>query len=123
MTEQAHPEWDASYTADTSPPWDIGRPQPTFVRLADQGHLPGCLLDAGCGTGENALLAASRCADRDRAGPRQSVRARSGRAVRSRRRTRPRPPQPSPRPRPAFPREPGQWKSPSTSTAKTPSAT
>src|SRR5262249_58564316 len=63
MTEQAHPEWDASYTADTSPPWDIGRPQPTFVRLADEGRLTGRLLDAGCGTGENALLAASRGAD------------------------------------------------------------
>jgi cyclopropane fatty-acyl-phospholipid synthase-like methyltransferase len=63
MTEQAHPEWDASYTADTSAPWDIGRPQPAFVRLADEGHLAGRLLDAGCGTGENALLAASRGAD------------------------------------------------------------
>ncbi len=26
MTEQAHPEWDASYTGDTPAPWDIGRP-------------------------------------------------------------------------------------------------
>ena len=78
MTEQAHPEWDASYTADTSAPWDIGRPQPTFVRLADEGRLIGRLLDAGCGTGENALVEASRGADspastfddRDRAGAR-----------------------------------------------------
>src|SRR5258707_12432084 len=60
MTEQAHPEWDASYTAATPAPWDIGRPQPAFVRLADEGRLTGRLLDAGCGTGENALLAASR---------------------------------------------------------------
>jgi hypothetical protein len=30
MTEQAPPEWDASYTADTPAPWDIGRPQPTL---------------------------------------------------------------------------------------------
>src|SRR5580693_3382938 len=94
MTEQAHPEWDASYTADTPAPWDIGRPQPAFVRLADEGRLTGRLLDAGCGTGENALLAARRCADSDRAGARESVRARADRAVRNRRRTRPRPPQP-----------------------------
>jgi cyclopropane fatty-acyl-phospholipid synthase-like methyltransferase len=63
MTEQAHPEWDASYTADRPAPWDIGRPQPTFARLADEGRLSGRLLDAGCGTGEHALLAASRGAD------------------------------------------------------------
>jgi hypothetical protein len=63
MTEQAAPEWDASYTADAPAPWDIGRPQPAFARLADQAPLTGRLLDAGCGTGENALLAASRGAD------------------------------------------------------------
>jgi SAM-dependent methyltransferase len=63
MTEPAHPEWDASYTNDTPPPWDIGQPQPAFVRLADQGLLTGRLLDAGCGTGENSLLAASHGAD------------------------------------------------------------
>src|SRR3990172_8301155 len=37
------------------PPWDIGRPQPAFVRLAAQGAIVGRVLDAGCGTGENAL--------------------------------------------------------------------
>ena len=63
MTEQAHPEWNASYTAGTPAPWDIGRPQPRFARLGDEGRLTGSLLDAGCGTGENALLAASRGAD------------------------------------------------------------
>ena len=43
--------------ADT-PPWDIGRPQPAFLRLAQSGELRGRVLDAGCGTGEHALMAA-----------------------------------------------------------------
>jgi SAM-dependent methyltransferase len=49
-------DWDSSYT-DSSPPWDIGRPQPALLRLADAGALTGALLDAGCGTGEHAILA------------------------------------------------------------------
>src|SRR5687768_17028320 len=39
-------------------PWDIGRPQPVFVKAAD--HIIGPILDAGCGTGENALFFAER---------------------------------------------------------------
>jgi SAM-dependent methyltransferase len=58
-----HPEWDASYTGGTAAPWDIGRPQPAFVRLADEGLLRGPMLDAGCGTGENTLMAAARGVD------------------------------------------------------------
>src|ERR1700743_3414329 len=50
--------WDGAYTASAPAPWDIGRPQPAFVRLAEQGLLCGQLLDSGCGTGEHALLAA-----------------------------------------------------------------
>jgi SAM-dependent methyltransferase len=46
--------WDASYQ-DGPPPWDIGRPQPAVVRLAAEGGFTGAVLDAGCGTGENAL--------------------------------------------------------------------
>jgi cyclopropane fatty-acyl-phospholipid synthase-like methyltransferase len=57
------PGWDAAYTTDTPPPWDIGRPQPAFVRLADDGLLRGQVLDAGCGRGEQALLAAANGAD------------------------------------------------------------
>ncbi len=46
--------WDASYR-DGPPPWDIGAPQPAVVRLASTGALAGAVLDAGCGTGDNAL--------------------------------------------------------------------
>jgi SAM-dependent methyltransferase len=38
-------------------PWDIGRPQNAFLDVADQ--ITGSVLDAGCGTGDNALLFAS----------------------------------------------------------------
>jgi cyclopropane fatty-acyl-phospholipid synthase-like methyltransferase len=58
-----HPEgWDSAY-AGSPAPWDIGRPQPAFVRLADDGLLSGRLLDAGCGTGEHVLLASAHGAD------------------------------------------------------------
>ena len=54
----AHPSWDDAYAAGIQP-WDIGRPQPAFARLAGRGLLSGHVLDAGCGTGEQSLLAAS----------------------------------------------------------------
>jgi SAM-dependent methyltransferase len=50
--------WDASYQ-DGPAPWDIGKPQPAFARLASEGGITGPLLDAGCGTGENSLLFAA----------------------------------------------------------------
>jgi SAM-dependent methyltransferase len=50
--------WDASY-ADGPAPWDVGRPQPAVVRVASDGGFTGAVLDAGCGTGENALYIAS----------------------------------------------------------------
>ena len=50
--------WDASYR-DGPAPWDIGRPQPAVMRLASGGGFAGAVLDAGCGTGENALYVAS----------------------------------------------------------------
>ena len=39
-------------------PWDIGKPQKAFIDVADQ--IAGSILDAGCGTGENALFFANR---------------------------------------------------------------
>ncbi len=46
-----------------TPPWDIGRPQPAFARLAASGIIRGPVLDAGCGTGEHVLMAAARGLD------------------------------------------------------------
>jgi len=50
--------WDASYHNGPAP-WDIGQSQPAIARLASEGGFAGAVLDAGCGTGENALLVAS----------------------------------------------------------------
>jgi len=50
--------WDASYH-DGAAPWDVGQPQPAIVRVAAEGGFAGTVLDAGCGTGDNALVAAS----------------------------------------------------------------
>ncbi len=36
-------------------PWVIGEPQPAVVGLARDGRIRGTVLDAGCGTGENAI--------------------------------------------------------------------
>jgi len=41
-----------------TPPWDIGRPQPAFLALAQDGAVQGRVLDVGCGTGEHVLMAA-----------------------------------------------------------------
>lgn len=51
-----HPSWNSAY--EGSPPWDIGGPQPAFVKLAEAGKLQGQILDVGCGTGEHVMLAA-----------------------------------------------------------------
>ena len=50
--------WDASYHEGPAP-WDTGQPQPAILRLASAGGFAGPVLDAGCGTGENALHVAS----------------------------------------------------------------
>ena len=41
-------------------PWDIPGPQPAVVGLEEAGEVVGSVLDAGCGTGENAIYLASR---------------------------------------------------------------
>ncbi|MEV5966499.1 class I SAM-dependent methyltransferase [Kribbella sp. NPDC051952] len=50
--------WDASY-ADGPAPWEVGEPQSAVVRLAAAGGFTGAVLDAGCGSGDNALHLAS----------------------------------------------------------------
>jgi cyclopropane fatty-acyl-phospholipid synthase-like methyltransferase len=50
--------WDDTYLHNRTP-WDIGRPQPAILRLADAGELIEPVLDNGCGSGEHALLAAT----------------------------------------------------------------
>ncbi len=50
--------WDASYREGPAP-WDTGRPQPAVVRLTSEAAFAGAVLDAGCGTGDNALHIAS----------------------------------------------------------------
>ena len=50
--------WDASYHEGPAP-WDVGQPQRAVVRVAAEGGFAGAVLDAGRGTGENALHVAS----------------------------------------------------------------
>jgi len=48
--------FDSAYLG--TPPWDIGAPQPAIAELAERGGFGQRVLDAGCGTGEHAMLAA-----------------------------------------------------------------
>jgi SAM-dependent methyltransferase len=50
--------WDEAYR-ENNVPWDIGRPQPAILRVAEWGGFVEPVLDSGCGSGEHALLAAS----------------------------------------------------------------
>jgi cyclopropane fatty-acyl-phospholipid synthase-like methyltransferase len=54
----AENSWESAYLA--TPPWDIGRPQPAIMRLAEAGRITGSVLDIGCGTGENVLYLVER---------------------------------------------------------------
>ncbi len=50
-------DFDQSYAG--TPPWDIGRSQAAFLRLAEAGALVNPVLDVGCGTGEHVLMASA----------------------------------------------------------------
>lgn len=50
--------FNAAYSS--VPPWEIGRAQPEFIKVFDAGEIHGRVLDAGCGTGEHAILLAAR---------------------------------------------------------------
>ena len=60
LAMQNHPSAHAGFTKiyGGNPPWDIGKPQPPFVAVADRVISP--VLDAGCGTGNTALFFAAR---------------------------------------------------------------
>jgi SAM-dependent methyltransferase len=57
----AFASFDHAYTG--IPPWEIGKPQPALAALFDADQVTGPVLDVGCGTGQLALLAASRGLD------------------------------------------------------------
>lgn len=50
--------FDIAY--EGTPTWDIGRPQPAVVRLAEAGAFTGSVIDVGCGTGEHVAYLAGR---------------------------------------------------------------
>ncbi|WP_406700766.1 class I SAM-dependent methyltransferase [Singulisphaera sp. Ch08] len=56
MTLPDRTTFESAYAGQA--PWDISGPQKAFLDVADR--MTGSILDAGCGTGENALFFASR---------------------------------------------------------------
>ncbi|TMR88408.1 class I SAM-dependent methyltransferase [Nonomuraea basaltis] len=57
MTATPHGSQEGLYSGPL--PWDIGRPQPAFLDLAQTGAIQGRVLDVGCGTGEHTLMCAA----------------------------------------------------------------
>lgn len=52
--------YERGYRSPVRMPWDLGRPSPFVVRLYEEGWFDGTVLDAGCGTGQNAVYLAER---------------------------------------------------------------
>ncbi len=62
MSRRSAHAFETAYSDGGTPTWDIGRPQPAVVRLVESGEFGDprmTILDAGCGTGEHALLLAA----------------------------------------------------------------
>ena len=58
MTAEDEAAWFDQVYRDGSAPWDIGRPQSVWIRLADQGVFRSPVLDSGCGAGYHSILLA-----------------------------------------------------------------
>ena len=52
--------FEQMYRSDAPPPWDLDGPTPGVAALEEAGLFRGDVLDAGCGTGENALFLAGK---------------------------------------------------------------
>lgn len=55
MSANDPPEIDFGAAYQSSPPWELGRPQKAIAELAARDEFAAPVLDVGCGTGENAL--------------------------------------------------------------------
>jgi SAM-dependent methyltransferase len=61
LAEDARQRFEAIY--ERQAPWDVPGPQPALVARHAAGEIRGTVLDAGCGTGENALYLAAQGLD------------------------------------------------------------
>jgi cyclopropane fatty-acyl-phospholipid synthase-like methyltransferase len=56
MAERIVTSFEPDELYATAPPWELGRPQPVFLDLAQRGAISCRVLDVGCGTGEHTLM-------------------------------------------------------------------